>query len=183
MVELRHIFDSHKELDSYQKHHTSWWKPSVSLCKSAKNETESLFLFPFQVQNLIERCLQLYMNQKEVVETLLEQAKIEPGFTELGSLWSTLFFKEISIWLYNPCSLMVRLSGSVNLIKRYYISIYQFRTSIAKIMCEWLYCCLKTEILYIVWFKFHLVGLIGKNPVRKCVEHDIWEKMYCNEWQ
>ncbi|KAF2586807.1 hypothetical protein F2Q70_00037549 [Brassica cretica] len=36
------------------------------------------------VQNLIERCLQLYMNQKEVVETLLEQAKIEPGFTELG---------------------------------------------------------------------------------------------------
>ncbi|KAH1258004.1 hypothetical protein GmHk_03G007847 [Glycine max] len=36
------------------------------------------------VQNLIERCLQLYMSQKEVVETLLAQAKIEPGFTELG---------------------------------------------------------------------------------------------------
>ncbi|XP_061353772.1 uncharacterized protein LOC133298491 isoform X3 [Gastrolobium bilobum] len=36
-----------------------------------------------QVQNLIERCLQLYMNPKEVVETLLTQAKIEPGFTEL----------------------------------------------------------------------------------------------------
>ncbi|XP_031256372.1 uncharacterized protein LOC116114220 isoform X3 [Pistacia vera] len=35
------------------------------------------------VQNLIERCLQLYMNQKEVMETLLAQAKIEPGFTEL----------------------------------------------------------------------------------------------------
>ncbi|RVW36002.1 hypothetical protein CK203_027167 [Vitis vinifera] len=35
------------------------------------------------VQNLIERCLQLYMNQKEVVETLLDQAKIEPDFTEL----------------------------------------------------------------------------------------------------
>lgn len=43
----------------------------------------------FQVQNLIERCLQLYMNQKEVVETLLAQAKIEPGFTELGN-WSIL---------------------------------------------------------------------------------------------
>ena len=42
-------------------------------------------IIPFQVQNLIERCLQLYMNQKEVVETLLEQAKIEPGFTELGN--------------------------------------------------------------------------------------------------
>ncbi|KAF8395680.1 hypothetical protein HHK36_019630 [Tetracentron sinense] len=40
------------------------------------------------VQNLIERCLQLYMNQKEVVETLLVQAKIEPGFTEL--VWQKL---------------------------------------------------------------------------------------------
>ncbi|XP_056158872.1 uncharacterized protein LOC115674656 isoform X1 [Syzygium oleosum] len=40
------------------------------------------------VQNLIERCLQLYMNQKEVVDTLLEQAKIDPGFTEL--VWQKL---------------------------------------------------------------------------------------------
>lgn len=40
------------------------------------------------VQNLIERCLQLYMNQKEVVSTLLHQAKIEPGFTEL--VWQKL---------------------------------------------------------------------------------------------
>ncbi|PKA52555.1 hypothetical protein AXF42_Ash001535 [Apostasia shenzhenica] len=40
------------------------------------------------VQNLIERCLQLYMNQKEVVDTLLYQAKIEPGFTEL--VWQKL---------------------------------------------------------------------------------------------
>lgn len=40
------------------------------------------------VQNLIERCLQLYMNPKEVVETLLAQAKIEPGFTEL--VWQKL---------------------------------------------------------------------------------------------
>ncbi|XP_038721387.1 uncharacterized protein LOC120013594 isoform X5 [Tripterygium wilfordii] len=42
----------------------------------------------FLVQSLIERCLQLYMNQKEVVETLLAQAKIEPGFTEL--VWQKL---------------------------------------------------------------------------------------------
>ncbi|KAK2987351.1 hypothetical protein RJ640_023652, partial [Escallonia rubra] len=41
-----------------------------------------------QVQNLIERCLQLYMSQKEVVNTLLQQAKIEPGFTEL--VWQKL---------------------------------------------------------------------------------------------
>ncbi|KAJ6380829.1 hypothetical protein OIU77_029679 [Salix suchowensis] len=41
-----------------------------------------------KVQNLIERCLQLYMNQNEVVDTLLAQAKIEPGFTEL--VWQKL---------------------------------------------------------------------------------------------
>lgn len=70
MVELRHMFNCHEEL----------------------------VVMPFQVQNLIERCLQLYMNQKEVVDTLLEQAKIEPGFTELGSHSSTLFFfTQISI--------------------------------------------------------------------------------------
>lgn len=40
------------------------------------------------VQNLIERCLQLYMNEKEVVETLLDQAKIEPDFTSL--VWQKL---------------------------------------------------------------------------------------------
>lgn len=41
-----------------------------------------------QVQNLIERCLQLYMNEREVVNTLLNQAKIEPGFT--GLVWQKL---------------------------------------------------------------------------------------------
>jgi len=41
-----------------------------------------------QVQNLIERCLQLYMNQTEVVNTLLNQAKIEPSFT--GLVWQKL---------------------------------------------------------------------------------------------
>lgn len=40
------------------------------------------------VQNLIERCLQLYMPQKEVVQTLQIQAKIEPGFTDL--VWQKL---------------------------------------------------------------------------------------------
>lgn len=43
-----------------------------------------LLYYQCQVQNLIERCLQLYMSQKEVVNVLLEQAKIEPDFTELG---------------------------------------------------------------------------------------------------
>lgn len=40
------------------------------------------------VQNLIERCLQLYMNKDEVVKTLLSRAKIDPGFTTL--VWQKL---------------------------------------------------------------------------------------------
>ncbi|KAL0373803.1 UNVERIFIED_CONTAM: hypothetical protein Sradi_3296000 [Sesamum radiatum] len=41
-----------------------------------------------QVQNLIERCLQLYMNKDEVVKTLLNRARIDPGFTTL--VWQKL---------------------------------------------------------------------------------------------
>jgi hypothetical protein len=37
-----------------------------------------------QLQNLIERCLQLYMSKGEVVRTLSNRARIEPGFTTLG---------------------------------------------------------------------------------------------------
>lgn len=48
-----------------------------------------------QVQNLIERCLQLYMSQKEVVSTLLHQAKIEPSFTELGKTHIILYFAQV----------------------------------------------------------------------------------------
>ncbi|KAJ0246481.1 Helicase with zinc finger protein [Hirschfeldia incana] len=40
------------------------------------------------VQNLIERCLQLYMNRDEVVKTLLARARIDPGFTRL--VWQKL---------------------------------------------------------------------------------------------
>ncbi|XP_059428036.1 uncharacterized protein LOC132161850 [Corylus avellana] len=39
-------------------------------------------------KNLIERCLQLYMNKKEVVKTLLDQAKIAPAITE--RVWQSL---------------------------------------------------------------------------------------------
>ncbi|MED6180155.1 hypothetical protein PIB30_007666 [Stylosanthes scabra] len=55
------------------------------------------------VQNLIERCLQLYMNKDEVVKTLLTRAKIDPGFTTL--VWKKLeeenadFFKAYYIRL------------------------------------------------------------------------------------
>ncbi|KAJ3705416.1 hypothetical protein LUZ61_009121 [Rhynchospora tenuis] len=64
-----------------------------------------------EVQNLIERCLQLYMNQKEVIETLLLQAKIEPGFTEL--VWQKLeeenrdFFKAYYVRLMLKNQIMV----------------------------------------------------------------------------
>ena len=41
------------------------------------------------VQNLIERCLQLYMSQREVTVTLQNsQAGVEPGFTQL--VWQKL---------------------------------------------------------------------------------------------
>ena len=40
------------------------------------------------VQNLIQRSLHLYMSQREVVYTLNQQAKIEPGFTLL--VWQKL---------------------------------------------------------------------------------------------
>ncbi|KAK3250729.1 hypothetical protein CYMTET_39905 [Cymbomonas tetramitiformis] len=40
------------------------------------------------VQNLIERCLQLYMTRTDVISTLQYQAKIEPGFTSL--VWQKL---------------------------------------------------------------------------------------------
>ncbi|XP_047942670.1 uncharacterized protein LOC125189434 [Salvia hispanica] len=35
------------------------------------------------VQILIEKCLQLYMSEEEVVNTLSHQAKVEPGFTAI----------------------------------------------------------------------------------------------------
>ncbi|KAF6140870.1 hypothetical protein GIB67_042283 [Kingdonia uniflora] len=40
------------------------------------------------VQNLIERCLLLYMNRDEVVKTLMNRARIDPGFTTL--VWQKL---------------------------------------------------------------------------------------------
>ncbi|XP_050154484.1 uncharacterized protein LOC126628740 [Malus sylvestris] len=52
---------------------------SISSNKSTKVTREDIEV----VQNLIERCLRLYMNKNEVVDTLLDRARIEPGFTSL----------------------------------------------------------------------------------------------------
>ncbi|XP_077226979.1 uncharacterized protein LOC143860294 [Tasmannia lanceolata] len=57
---------------------------SISSNESRKVSREDIEL----VQNLIERCLQLYMNKGEVVKTLLSRAMIEPGFTSL--VWQKL---------------------------------------------------------------------------------------------
>ncbi|GJY53304.1 homeobox hemidesmosome 1, partial [Tanacetum coccineum] len=35
-------------------------------------------------KTLIEQCLQLYMNKDEVMKTLLNRARMDPGFTVLG---------------------------------------------------------------------------------------------------
>nr|XP_011470273.1 PREDICTED: uncharacterized protein LOC101296822 isoform X1 [Fragaria vesca subsp. vesca] len=55
----------------------------------AKNKSSKVTLQDIQVvQNLIERCLQLYMSRDEVVNTLLDRARIEPEFTNL--VWQKL---------------------------------------------------------------------------------------------
>ena len=43
------------------------------------------------VQKLIERCLELYMSQQEIVNALKMQANIEPGLTNLGECSVTPF--------------------------------------------------------------------------------------------
>ncbi|KAF2312158.1 hypothetical protein GH714_028319 [Hevea brasiliensis] len=61
---------------------------SGSVSVSSNNGRKVTFEDIEAVQNLIERCLQLYMNRTEVVSTLLHQARIEPGFTTL--VWQKL---------------------------------------------------------------------------------------------
>ncbi|EER90343.1 hypothetical protein BDA96_10G330100 [Sorghum bicolor] len=64
-----------------------------------------------KVQNLIERCLQMYMNQKEVVDALSQHSKIEPCITEL--VWrqleqqNPLFFKAYYMRLMLKNQIMV----------------------------------------------------------------------------
>uniref|UniRef100_A0A1D1XE53 Inositol monophosphatase 1 n=2 Tax=Anthurium amnicola TaxID=1678845 RepID=A0A1D1XE53_9ARAE len=58
--------------------------PSSSNGNNKKVSREDIEL----VQNLIERCLVLYMNRNEVVAILKNRAKIEPGFTSL--VWQKL---------------------------------------------------------------------------------------------
>ncbi|KAK4746460.1 hypothetical protein SAY87_012772 [Trapa incisa] len=63
--------------------------PDSSSISTSSNESKKVTRQDIElVQNLIERCLQLYMNREEVVKTLLTRARIDPGFTSL--VWQKL---------------------------------------------------------------------------------------------
>ena len=61
-------------------------EPATTAPQSQQNIISSLDVQ--LVQNLVERCLQLYMNRREVVVLLQQQTKIEPSFTSL--VWQKL---------------------------------------------------------------------------------------------
>uniref|UniRef100_A0ACD5TKB6 Uncharacterized protein n=2 Tax=Avena sativa TaxID=4498 RepID=A0ACD5TKB6_AVESA len=63
------------------------------------------------VQNLIERCLQLYMNRGEVVRTLSTRARIEPGFTTL--VWKKL--EEENSEFFQAYYIRLKLKKQINL--------------------------------------------------------------------
>ncbi|EXB72446.1 hypothetical protein L484_011446 [Morus notabilis] len=44
------------------------------------------------VKNLIERCMRMYLNKDQVVESLWEYAKIVPEFTEMGKTQTFMTF-------------------------------------------------------------------------------------------
>ncbi|KAH8492098.1 hypothetical protein H0E87_021619 [Populus deltoides] len=51
---------------------------------TSNNNTAALCREIRIVQDLIERCLQLFLDKDEVVKTLFEQARIQPDFTRIG---------------------------------------------------------------------------------------------------
>lgn len=81
---------SHEPKSEHPNNHTTDAPVADSGSASASsNDTKKVSRQDIElVQNLIERCLQLYMNKDEVVKTLLNRAKIDPGFTAL--VWQKL---------------------------------------------------------------------------------------------
>jgi len=61
------------------------------------------------VQNYIEKCLQLYMNQNEVITALHLQANIEPGFTSL--VWQKL--EQQNPEFFNAYNLRLRVKEQI----------------------------------------------------------------------
>ncbi|KAL5202479.1 hypothetical protein ABZP36_013431 [Zizania latifolia] len=66
------------------------------------------------VQNLIERCLQLYMDRGEVVRTLSTRARIEPGFTTL--VWQKL--EEENSEFFRAYYIRLKLKKQINLFNQ-----------------------------------------------------------------
>ncbi|KAG4917045.1 hypothetical protein JHK87_054602 [Glycine soja] len=89
--ELQSPAQASRESQSEQpKNHTTDAPVTDSVSASASsNDSKKISRQDIDlVQNLIERCLQLYMNKDEVVKTLFARAKIDPGFTTL--VWQKL---------------------------------------------------------------------------------------------
>ncbi|URE24356.1 hypothetical protein MUK42_03294 [Musa troglodytarum] len=81
---LHDIQSNHQNLSVTESSGHDPGSSSIAESKNKKVSREDIEL----VQNLIERCLQLYMNKGEVVKTLSSRARIEPGFTAL--VWQKL---------------------------------------------------------------------------------------------
>ncbi|KAJ4843430.1 hypothetical protein Tsubulata_021598 [Turnera subulata] len=80
-IEMRALQDPASNLQNTAE---AYGMDSGMLCISRKVTRQDIEV----VQNLIERCLQLYMNRNEVANTLLRQARVEPEFTIL--VWNKL---------------------------------------------------------------------------------------------
>ncbi|KAI4338365.1 hypothetical protein MLD38_023435 [Melastoma candidum] len=75
--------------DPQDNHATDTPLPESSSISTSNNDSKKVTRQDIElVQNLIERCLQLYMNRDEVVKILLTRARIDPGFTAL--VWQKL---------------------------------------------------------------------------------------------
>ncbi|XP_061999914.1 uncharacterized protein LOC133717246 isoform X2 [Rosa rugosa] len=81
----------------------------------AKNKSSKVTLQDIQVvHNLIERCLQLYMNKDEVINTLLDRARIEPEFTKL--VWQKL--EEENAEFFKAYHLRLKLKDQIHMYNR-----------------------------------------------------------------
>ncbi|KAI3510244.1 hypothetical protein L1887_25776 [Cichorium endivia] len=80
---------SHESQSDQQNNATEAPVPDSGSASISSNDNRKVSREDIElVQNLIERCLQLYMNRDEVVKTLLNRARIDPGFTTL--VWQKL---------------------------------------------------------------------------------------------
>jgi uncharacterized protein (TIGR01589 family) len=93
----------------------------ASASRKGEEPQNTVSTFDIQlVQSLVERCLQLYMNQREVLSILQQQAKIEPSFTAL--VWQKL--EEQNPEFFSAYYLRLRLKDQItvfnHLIERHH---------------------------------------------------------------